>query len=129
MKISFIKKIFAICVLVVLIFGCHPFENKKIPDELLGEWMTTEPRYADCVLKFTDGLIIFGNGQDYLSVNYIVDIKKVCKDQIILYTIRYENASGLKYTFPVLFGFKNKEGVLRFKNQDHIIWTKRDGLL
>jgi hypothetical protein len=122
-------KIIAMCIIVTVLYGCHPSENKKVPNELLGEWVTSEPRYADCVLKLIDGLIIFGNGLDNQIVNYIVNIKKVCNGQSTLYTIYYEDSRGLKYKFPVFFGFENKKGVLRFKNQKHIPWTKRKELL
>jgi hypothetical protein len=129
MKKFFKIRNFAVGILVVLLFGCHPLNNNKVPDELIGEWVTSEPRYADCVVKLTDGMIIFGNGPDNLSVNYIVNIKKVCNGQYILYTIYYEDSRGLKYKFPVRFGFENKKGVLRFRNQKHIAWTKRKELL
>lgn len=129
MKKFFKIKHFAFGMLVVLLFGCHASENKKIPDELLGEWITSESRYADCVLKFIDGMIIFRNGPDNQSVNYIVNIKKVFDGQSILYTIFYEDSRGLRYKFPVFFGFENKREVLRFRNQKHIAWTKRKKLL
>jgi hypothetical protein len=122
-------KIIALCIIITVLYGCHPVENRKIPGELLGEWITSEPRYAGCVLEFTDGAIIFGNGPDHLSINYIVNIKKVTYGKTTVYTIYYEDSRGLKYTFPVLFGFVNKKGVLRFKNQNHVVWTKRKGLL
>lgn len=129
MKKPFKIKYFAICLLVVLLFGCYPIENRKVPDELLGEWITSEPRYTGCVLKFTDGLIIFGNGPDHLSINYIVNIKKVSNGNTTVYSICYEDSRGLKYTFPVLFGVVNNKGVLRFKNQNNVVWKKRKRLL
>jgi len=122
-------KIIAICVIITVLCGCHSIENKNIPAELVGEWITSEPRYAGCVLELTDGVIIFGNGPDHLSINYVVNVKKVSHGKTTLYTIYYEDSRGLKYTFPVLFGFENRKRILRFKNQDHVVWTKRKRLL
>ena len=119
------------CILLALtifvsFFGCQLKEPATLPDELLGVWKTSAPRYKDCFFELTKDTITFANTDlDNIDVNSISKIEKIHKEKGILYTIHYENREGQEYKFFFYYD-PSRGGTIRFKNQEGIEWRKAD---
>ena len=110
--------------MVFLIPGCQPGE-KTMPQELIGIWMTSAPKYKECFLELSQEMIVFGSGHyfEHMDINYFVSVEKIQKKTHILYTIHYENIEGQKSKLPVYY-VPLRGGSIRFKNQKKIEWRK-----
>ncbi len=111
--------------LMILFFGFQCGKNKALPDNLIGVWETSDPKYADRIFEITRNEVIFQTGEttsDTYSIKSI-EMEKVPGGQSLLYTITYKNIEGLKYKFSFFYDPAGN-GAIRFKNQDQIVWTK-----
>ena len=120
MKSSRILIAFAI---VTAFFGCQFGRNRTVPDELLGVWKTSAPKYADRFFELKKDAVIFATGEGNVSVHAIVKIEQVREDKQILYTFYYTNQAGKEYKWSFYQDSANG-GAIRFKNQKQIEWTK-----
>ena len=109
---------------VFLATGCK--EKGTIPDELMGEWQTTEPKYEGCYFDVTKLTVAFKPKDAEIYSNIISDVKREedPEEDRILYTIFYKDESGKIYQLA-LYYYPNENGVIRFKHQQKIVWTKR----
>lgn len=117
------KNIFT-CIIILILFGCNTLKDKHVPEELLGEWKTSDTRYAGCVFKFTNSKIIFKNGPSYINTNFINEIKTFHKKNITLYEIYYKDMEGEEFQFSLFYIKTRAGGHIRFKNQKKIKWTR-----
>ena len=114
-----------VTVIVIALFGCQVRQDKTIPEELMGKWETSAPRYEDCSFELKDELIIFNKGINFVNLNHIKRIERFPDKQRVSYNIIYEDKQGQEYKLA-LFYFKTPNGgVIRFKNQKEIEWTKK----
>ena len=113
------------------LFGSQCREPWAVPDELVGVWRTSAPKYADCYFELTQDLMIFANEAhlEERSVNRISGIKKTDRGKAILYTFSYEvhfeDEEGKKGKFSFYYD-PSEGGSIRFKNQPRIKWRKAD---
>ena len=108
-----------------LLFGCQPREPTAIPDELLGVWETSAPKYKRCFFEIKKDSITFVN-RDSLEgpdINTIVKIEITKEEKQILHTIHYKKMKGEEYKFPFYYD-TSEGGIIRFKNQEEIEWRK-----
>ena len=121
-----LKRFFIISVIITLIFSPGCAKKATVPDELVGVWKTADPKYPDpCFFELTKERIIFGTIEGTVE-NYL--IKSISKEKAktetrFLYTISYLDNNKLQYDFPVYYHPLEK-GIIRFKNQQNIVWTK-----
>ena len=123
MKTQRIMAIFFIAAL----FGCHIFKNREVPEELLGVWKTSSPRYEDCSLEFDGKKVVFRNGLTHCDMNHITNVKKSTKDEKILYHIYYKDNQGEEYKLSLYYIDTPDRDVIRFKHQEKIVWFKCGG--
>ena len=126
MVMSIRLKGFVLCVVVTALFGCQILADKTVPEELVGEWETSAPRYMDSTFVLKDEMIIFTNGLDYINVNSITDIKQSPDKDKTLYDIYFKNKEGLKYQRSFYYFKGQNGGMIRFKNQMDVKWTKKE---
>jgi hypothetical protein len=96
--------------------------NKRVPTELVGEWHTTDPNYAERTFELDPVCITFTTGDGNVSVGFINEVKEVPEGGRILYTISYilDDAPD-----EVSFYFDPGKGkVIYFKNQENVVWSK-----
>lgn len=118
------KRMFLTIVIgLVMFFGWHCGYEKSAPNELVGVWKASGPKYADRFLKIDTDTITFGTGGGTFKSYAISKIKKESEAQGMLYTIYYEDEVEDKYTFALYYS-SERGGVIRLKNQREIIWTK-----
>jgi hypothetical protein len=112
----------AATLLIVLVGWAWRAPNKKIPNELVGEWHTTDPDYADRSFEIDSVCITFTTGGGTVSTGFIKEVKEAPEGSRMLYTISYivDDAPN-----EVSFYYDpNKGKVIRFKNQEKIVWKK-----
>ncbi|MFQ5801538.1 MAG: hypothetical protein ACE5JQ_01415 [Candidatus Methylomirabilales bacterium] len=109
--------------LLATIVGCQPATEKTIPDDLLGVWKTSEPKYADRFFEIKKDALIFGTGGDNTDIYSVASVEQAHDDVGLLYNIHYLNLEGQQYTFSIYYAPTN-DGVIRFKNQKHFTWTR-----
>ncbi|MEE8300090.1 MAG: hypothetical protein V3R28_02150 [Desulfatiglandales bacterium] len=125
------KGILLALVIFSSLFGFQCEKSKTVPDELVGVWETSEPKYKDCYLELTEDLIIFANEAhlEKRSVNRVSKIEKTDRGKQVLYTfsfeVYYEDKKGQKGRFSFYYD-PSEGGAIRFKNQLEIKWRKRD---
>lgn len=95
---------------------------QNVPDELVGTWRTSDPKYADRSFEIDIVTINFGTGEGTVTTGFIQKVEAVPEGRRTLYTITYvedgkEELCSFYYTSA-------KEKTIVFKNQPNINWTK-----
>jgi hypothetical protein len=99
--------------------------HKHLPDDLIGEWHTTDTKYTDRALLLDQACITFMTGQGGVSVGFIKNVQESSDGNRRLFTISYTVDNVLN---EVTFYYDASNGQnLYFKNQEKIIWTKDQG--
>ena len=109
-------------VIITALFGCESVEDRSIPDIFIGVWKTSEPKYSNSFIKFTQSTIIFGTEEGSVIRFGITKIKKEDEEGNIFFTIHYTNLEGQEYRFRFYSDINGE--VIRLKNQRNIIWKK-----
>ncbi len=121
-------RILVACFAFIALVGCQFWNARSVPEELLGTWATSARKYAESSLEFTDESIIFKSGPKYVDVNDIAKIEKVPEEGRTLYNVFYEGAEGGKCKLSLYrYDRGEKQGIIRFKNQREVYWTKKKG--
>ena len=111
-----------VLLLVGAVSGCRGALLESVPDELVGVWKTTSPRYEDRFFEISEDLIVFGTGGRNTEAHPILSIREALEDERLLYAISYESAEGEEYGFFFYYDPAGS-GVIRFKNQQDMAWT------
>jgi hypothetical protein len=124
---------YAVIFLVILAPILHnPPRNNDVPAYLIGAWKSGTPGYEDRFMLFTQHSVVFGTG-GYAGDVYVVDeieISPVAEDapgganKRELFTIRYMRADKLKISLSFYYD-PPPLGVITFKNQENLKWTKK----
>ena len=117
--------IIAFAILIVF-FGAQCQKEFTVPEELIGVWVTDDPKYADHPFEIKKETLIFEQGQGYLDFDVfpIVNLEKTDADGNTLYIIHYVLPAGRKFEFSFYYA-SAEGGVIRFKNQPEMKWTKK----
>lgn len=111
---------------LVLMFGVQCQELLAVPEELIGVWVTKDPNYIDRSFEIKKNTVIFEQGLGYLDFDVypIEGVTKTESEGKTLYVIYYTIPSGKKFEFSFYYSAANG-GIIRFKNQPEMKWTKR----
>ena len=111
---------------LILFFGTQCQKEFTVPEELIGVWVTDDPKYVDHPFEIKKETLIFEQGQGYLDFDVfpIVDLEKTDADGDTLYIIHYLLPVGKKFEFSFYYA-SAEGGVIRFKNQPDMKWTKK----
>jgi hypothetical protein len=112
---------------LVLLASTVRTPKHRVPEELLGEWHTSDPNYSDRFFEVTPVSITFTTGGTTGSTGMIKQVTTVLDGNRILYTVQYD-LEGVhnEVSFYLETGTPNGD-VIRFKNQPHTIWTRIEG--
>jgi hypothetical protein len=102
-----------------------PAKRHYVPEELVGVWTSSDPRYADRSLELTRITVAFGTGTQTVDLYFVSDVEKTLQGNNILYTIRCHRLNGAQEQVSFYHALKNG-GEIRFKNQQHIPWMKTE---
>src|SRR5579864_3434463 len=81
--------IIAAMFLMILAISAWHAPRKHLPEELFGEWHTTDPNYADRSFELDSVCIVFGTGPGMVSVGFIKDVKEIPDGNHTLYAVSY----------------------------------------
>jgi hypothetical protein len=98
-------------------------KNVDIPENLMGKWTTSAPRYEDRFFDITRETLTYGIGGDKEDVYFISSIKKLSEGKNTLYTIDYKNKDGLEFTCSLSYHPENG-GIIQFKHQENVQWRR-----
>ena len=112
-----------VILIIATLFIFYLKEDEVFPDHMIGKWTTAEPRYTDRFFEISQTTFTYGLGGDKKDVCIISSIEKSVQDNTTLYTIKYRNVDGIKYTRSFYY-FPGNGGVIKFKNQKNVEWTK-----
>jgi len=122
MKLKWIA-IPVVIMVVLLIFVFFPKKNKDIPENLIGKWTTSAPKYEDRFIEITKETFVYGLGGDKEDVYFISNLETNPERNKLLYAISFKNKDGLEFTRSFYYDPENG-GTIQFKHQEHIKWTK-----
>lgn len=94
-----------------------------MPGEFLGVWKTVDPRYLDRFFEITPTSIVFGVGEGGVEAYPIVAVEEVRERDAVLHAISYRNQDGQDSRLSFYYDPRDA-GVIRFKHQRSIQWTK-----
>jgi hypothetical protein len=118
------KGILIALLMLPVLLGCGPEKTKTIPEDLLGTWKTSEPKYADTFIELMRDSIIFGLAEGPPRVHPVLAVEKLREKGNLLYTIRYQDEERESYNFSFYYD-PSGGGTLQWKNQPGILWTKQ----
>ena len=98
-------------------------DSRVTLDKFYGLWKTTAENYEDRFFEITDSTIAFGIGNGKQDIYYIQAVTKTVEDKQNLYTITCENIEETDFKLSFYYD-RNAGGVIRFKNQMDIEWTR-----
>lgn len=111
---------------IISFLGCSSNKLETLPQELLGQWETTAPKYKGFSFELTKESIIFTdlNAENETEV-YVIKkrTKDVDEDNNEVYTVFYENKEELELRFALYYD-PAEGGKITLKNQKGIVWTR-----
>ncbi len=120
------KSTFIAFAILILFFGAQCQKEFTVPEELIGVWVTDDPKYLDNPFEIKRNTLIFEQGFGYFDFDVfpIVDLEKTDAGGDALYIIYYLIPAGRKFEFSFYYA-ATEGGVIRFKNQPEMKWTKK----
>ena len=120
------KSTFIAFAILILFFGAQCQKEFTVPEELIGVWVTDDPKYLDHPFEIKRNTLIFEQGLGYFdfAVFPIVDLEETDAGRDTLYIIYYLIPTGRKFEFSFYYA-PTQGGVIRFENQPEMKWTKR----
>ena len=114
--------------LLGLLVGCGPETTRTVPAELLGRWTTSAPKYADTFFELQRDTLILGLAGGRTETRPVTKVERVLQEGETLFTVYYLDPSDPTRTeFKLAFFFEAGAGVVRWKNQKDIAWTRPQG--
>lgn len=93
------------------------------PDELIGSWTTTAQGYEDKVLLITRKGIVFSRGEDAVEGLAVRGIQAMPDESGTFYTITYGTSRSDEQVLS--FYYHPRAHTITFKNQSHLVWTRK----
>jgi hypothetical protein len=111
--------------LLVTLATCRARNENLVPEHLQGVWSTSAPGYADRYIEIRNDMIIFGTGGDTFELHALTYLTEAREGEAVVYTITHLNHFGQPYTLSFTYEPRGN-GIIRFKNQRDIAWTKEN---
>jgi hypothetical protein len=120
------KSTFIAFAILILFFGAQCQKEFTVPEELIGVWVTDDPKYVDHPFEIKKDTLIFEQGLGFFDFDVfpIGNLEKMDEDGNTLYIIHYLLPAGRKFEFSFYYA-ATEGGVIRFKNQPEMKWTKK----
>ena len=93
------------------------------PNELVGAWITSAKGYEEGMLVITKTGVAFSVGADHLDAQAVRRIDASAEGPRTLYTIVYGDSRKDEQTLS--FYYDTKGQTITFKNQSHLVWTRK----
>lgn len=113
------------CVLLVgLIYSVVVRDpDVSCPNELIGAWVTSAKGYEEGMLVITKTGVAFSVGADHLDAQAVRRLEATPDGPRTLYTFVYGDSRRDEQTLS--FYYYTKDQTITFKNQAHLVWTRK----
>lgn len=98
-------------------------EAVSCPNELIGAWETSAKGYEDSMLVFTKTGAAFSAGTEHVDAQALRRFEVFPEGPRTLYTVIYGDSRRDEQTLS--FYYHTKEQTITFKNQSHLVWTRK----
>lgn len=98
-------------------------EAVSCPNELIGAWETSAKGYEDGMLVFTKTGVAFSVGAEHVDAQAVRGLEKISEGPRTLYQVIYGDSQRDEQTLS--FYYHTKEQTITFKNQSHLVWTRK----
>jgi hypothetical protein len=116
-------KIAVLITLFTMVGACQLRNSFAVPTELVGVWKADDAKYEDRFFEITPTNIFLGLGDGYVEAQTIVGVEEVRERDAALHTISYRSQDGQESRLSFYYD-RRDAGVIRFKHQRNIQWTK-----
>jgi hypothetical protein len=93
------------------------------PNELIGAWITSAKGYEDGMLVFSKTGVAFSVGAEHLDAQAVRRIEVMPEGPLTLYTVVYGDSRSDEQTLSFYYHTNNQ--TITFKNQSHLVWTRK----
>jgi hypothetical protein len=93
------------------------------PNKLVGAWETSAKGYESGMLVFTKTGVAFSVGAEHLDAQAVRHVEAIPDGLRTLYTVIYGDSRSDEQTLS--FYYHTKEQTITFKNQSHLVWTRK----
>jgi hypothetical protein len=93
------------------------------PNDLIGAWETSANGYEDGMLVFTKTGVAFSVGIEHVDAQAVRRLEVVPNGPRTLHTMIYGDSRRDEQTLS--FYYHTKEQTITFKNQSHLVWTRK----
>jgi hypothetical protein len=98
-------------------------EAASCPNELIGAWVTSAKGYEEGMIVFTKTGVAFSVGAEHVDAQAVRRLEVVPDGSRALYTVIYGDSQRDEQTLS--FYYHTKEQTITFKNQSHLVWTRK----
>jgi hypothetical protein len=119
-------KVFLIGFIILALLGGNSCKKElAVPDELLGVWETSEPKYEGCYFEVTKDEIIIKDIEEDINFFKItkIEAEEDPEENFVTYIITHAYPEGPPFELSFLY-FPGEEDTIRFKNQTNIVWVR-----
>jgi hypothetical protein len=93
------------------------------PNELIGAWITSAKGYEEGMLVFSKTGVAFSVGIEHTDAQAVRRIEVTPEGPRTLYTVVYGDSRSDEQTLS--FYYHTKDQTITFKNQSHLVWTRK----
>ncbi|MBX3333795.1 MAG: hypothetical protein KF876_06710 [Nitrospira sp.] len=93
------------------------------PNELVGAWVTSAKGYEEGMLVFSKTGVAFSVGIEHLDAQAVRRLDVTPDGPRTLYTVVYGDSRRDEQTLS--FYYHTKDQTITFKNQAHLVWTRK----
>ena len=93
------------------------------PNELIGAWVTSAKGYEEGMLVFSKTGVAFSVGIEHLDAQAVRRLDATPDGPRTLYTVVYGDSKKDEQTLS--FYYHTKDQTITFKNQAHLVWTRK----
>lgn len=93
------------------------------PNELIGAWVTSAKGYEEGMLVFSKTGVAFSVGIEHLDAQAVRRLSATPDGPRTLYTVVYGDSRRDEQTLS--FYYHTKDQTIMFKNQAHLVWTRK----
>jgi hypothetical protein len=117
-------RIFHLVVILVCVAGYQLLRSNSPPQELIGMWTTSDPRYAGIWLEISERHVALHKGVETISSGRIISIETSRQNELRSCSIAYTSSFGTPDVLLLLYYQQHNRHVLYFKNEPDILWVK-----
>ena len=107
--------------LIYSVVGRDP--DVSCPNELIGTWVTSAKGYEEGMLVFSKTGVAFNVGADHSDTQTVRSLEATSDGRRTLYSVVYGDARRDEQTLS--FYYHTKDQTITFKNQAHLVWTRK----